>query len=292
MISAEANELETLTSRHLKVVSTNGNVKALCLPWNQVIVVREPREWAHDPVADNSVLRQIVPHSMKVPRTLTSGDPLSLWLFSPPPTPVPHHLESYSCLDTPPPVSPSLKTTPVAQRKKLALLPRSEHPQEPPSTLQSITDESPSTRTNPFGAARPVDTDSALKKVEEKLAREKIKEHKEDSAPSKRTTSPTAPASASTGPRHEKPRSHPKQLLRRAPHNSSAAPNSTPSSTEVGDIATQKQEGQRSETASESTGGSWRKKADVEMVSSPPEEPGWETVPARGKKVNGVAVKH
>jgi len=205
---------------------------------------------------------------------------------------------SLTDLETSPPASPSIGSPPVAQRKKLTLLPRSEHPQEPTPTPQAAVEETHSTRSNPFGAARPVDTDSALKKLEEKLAREKLKEHKEESAPAKRATSPNTQSNPTTGPRHEKPRAHPKQLLRRTPQNASTGPNSPPVTSGTGDFPAENSEGGNTESAGVSDGAeaSWRAKPEVDAAPPPPppadEEPGWETVPARGKKINGVGVRH
>jgi len=72
---------------------------------------------------------------------------------------------------------PALSTaggSPAVQRKKLALLPRSEHAPESLSSPQAATDETQSTRTNAAGGARPVDTDSILKMLELKLEQEKL----------------------------------------------------------------------------------------------------------------------
>jgi translation initiation factor 4B len=173
-------------------------------------------------------------------------------------------------------------------------LPRSETPQEPLSTPQSTTEDTHSTRPNPFGAARPVDTDSALKKVEEKLAREKLRDHKEEQGSSRRGPSPGAPADSPAGHRSEKQRSNAKQLLRRVPNNSSAAPSSTSTGSETVELDVPKQETRDTNVSPENRGPSWRK-GDETDVAPPPtaeDEVGWETVPARGKKANGVAVKH
>ena len=183
------------------------------------------------------------------------------------------------CLDTPPAVLPAQASSPVMQRRKLNLLPRSEH--APENT--SPTDENRS-KSNPFGAARPVDTDSAIKKVEEKLAKER--EQKEEQA----TKGPAIPSlpSSPTAPRHDKTRSNPKQLLRR----SSANPH-TPSVQNQVDSDTTKILPEQ--TTSDISDKAWRK---VESEATPSEsarnddESGWETVPSRGKRVNGVGARH
>ena len=163
------------------------------------------------------------------------------------------------------------------QRKKLTLLPRSEHPQE-----HSPTVDEAKTKSNPFGAAKPVDTDSVLKKIEEKLAKEK--EHKEELSVKATASNPSQ--SYTNHPRHEKGRSNPKQLLRRSPANPSQAGGSS----ETDATAAAKAEIQE-DSISEGSKGSWRK-PDNAPENSLPDEPGWETVPARGKKVNGVGQRH
>ncbi len=188
-------------------------------------------------------------------------------------------------IDSPPPSSPSLGGSPIMQRKKLTLLPRSEHPQEPPSTPVSAVDEI-KPKSNPFGAARPVDTDSALKKVEEKLAKEK--EHKEEIISIKGAAVSPSPSSP-TGPRHDKGRQQPKQLLRRPSANPASGTPGAPRS-EIDDVAA-KPEAQ-DDAISEAVESSWRK-PDNPVVGAPQEEDaGWETVPSRSKKINGVGVRH
>jgi len=182
--------------------------------------------------------------------------------------------------DTPPPTSPSLGS-PALHRKKLTLLPRSEHPQEPVSSPSAP--EEPKSKSNPFGAARPVDTDSALKKVEEKLAKDK--EHKDDIAAAK----PQHPPSSPTTPRHEKGRGNPKQLLRRTSANPTGPTSGTaPSDTDP----VTKAEAQEAEGVE----AGWRKTeapaVQPTAAATGEEEPGWETVPTRTKKVNGVGAKH
>jgi hypothetical protein len=190
-------------------------------------------------------------------------------------------------IDTPP-ASPSLSGSPVMQRRRLALLPRSEHPQEPTSTPG--TDEI-KPKSNPFGAARPVDTDTVLKKVEEKLAKEK--EHKEEVH--KASTATNLPPASPTGPRHDKARTNPKQLLRRTSANPTAA--AGPTATEIDAAVSTKAEA-KDESISEGIEKAWRKPAtEAPVTNSAPsavaeEEAGWETVPSRSKKVNGVSVRH
>jgi translation initiation factor 4B len=192
-------------------------------------------------------------------------------------------------LDTPPPASPSLGGSPALQRRKLALLPRSEHPQEPPPTPLSPSDEV-KPKANPFGAARPVDTDSALKKVEEKLAKEKehIKEEKE-SAKNAAAANPS-PASP-TGPRVDKSKPHPKQLLRRTSAKDAPAATAGAKGSEIDEVVAAKAEAQ-DEAISEEAGTKWRKVDAPVAAAAPEEEAGWETVPARTKKVNGVGARH
>jgi translation initiation factor 4B len=195
-------------------------------------------------------------------------------------------------LDTPPPASPSLGGSPALQRRKLALLPRSEHPQELAPTPLSPSDEV-KPKSNPFGAARPVDTDSALKKVEEKLAKEKehIKEEKESS----KTATAANPSPASpTGPRGDKSKPHPKQLLRRtsakdAPVAAAAATGAKAS--EIDEVVAAKAEAQ-DEAISEEVEKTWRKVDAPVAAAAPEEEAGWETVSARTKKANGVGARH
>ena len=189
--------------------------------------------------------------------------------------------------DTPPPASPSLGGSPVMQRRKLALLPRSEHPQEPTSTPLAAEDAKP--KSNPFGAAKPVDTDTALKKVEKKLAKEK--EHKEELASVKGNASNPPPTSPTT-PRHDKPRSNPKQLLRR-PSANPASPVTGAGQSEIDVVVAAKAEAQ-DEAISDGTGKKWRKSDNPPIPAAAPQEDeaGWETVPSRSKKVNGVGARH
>ena len=176
-------------------------------------------------------------------------------------------------------------------RKKLTLLPRSsEHHEATPPSASSV-DESKS-KANPFGDAKPVDTLSVLKKVEEKLAKEK--EHKEEPASTKaRDTSTSSPASPTTQ-RPEKGRSHPKQLLRRAPANPAPQGQSGISGPSQVDTAAATKAEAQVEATTEEPVVSWRKEKENKnvAVAAPQEETGWETVPARGRKVNGVAAKH
>jgi len=175
------------------------------------------------------------------------------------------------------------------QRKKLTLLPRSEHPQEPPSTPIAAVAEEVKPRSNPFGAARPVDTDSALKKVEEKLAKEK--EHKEDVTAAK-GSAVSPPPSSPTVPRHDKGRQQPKQLLRRPSANPAVGGNGAPRSG-IDEVVAAKAEAQEeSISEAQAVESSWRK-PDIQVPAAPQEEEaGWETVPTRNKKVNGVGAKH
>jgi hypothetical protein len=194
------------------------------------------------------------------------------------------YLQLLTCsVDTPPPTSASLGS-PALHRKKLTLLPRSEHPQEPLPSPSAP--EEPKSKSNPFGAARPVDTDSALKKVEEKLAKEK--EHKDEIAAAK----PPHPPSSPTTPRHEKGRGNPKQLLRRTSANPAGTASGTAPS-EIDSVTTAKAEAQE-EAISEGVDAGWRKTEApaVQPNAAGEEEPGWETVPTRSKKVNGVGAKH
>ena len=175
------------------------------------------------------------------------------------------------------------------QRKKLTLLPRTEHPQEPTSTTVSAVAGEAKTKSNPFGAARPVDTDSALKKVEEKLAKEK--EHKEDAVAAKAAAVSPVP-SPPTLTRQDKGKQQPKQLLRRPSANAAVGGNGAPRS-EVDEVVAAKAEAQE-ESISEpqAVESSWRK-TDIQVPAAPQEEEaGWETVPTRSKKINGVGAKH
>ena len=172
------------------------------------------------------------------------------------------------------------------QRRKLALLPRSDRSVESaPTPPSSATETKP--KSNPFGSARPVDTDSALKKVEEKMAKEK--EHQDEITSAKHMISTPQPTSPTTA-RPEKRRGQPKQLLKRTPANNAPAPASgTPDTDEtvVAKVETQDQ------TTSEGTETTWRKVDPPAVPASTPapteEDVGWETVPARSsKKVVGV----
>ena len=186
--------------------------------------------------------------------------------------------------DTPPPASPSLGS-PVMQRRKLALLPRSEHPQEPTPVPVSIDEVKP--KSNPFGAAKPVDTDNVLKKVEEKLAKEK--EHKEELASIKANIGTSKPPPASpTGPRHNKSRANPKQLLRRGSPNLTTP---TSAANETDAVVTAKPEVQE-KAKLEGSEETWRKPDNTAAPAPPEDEAGWETVSSRSKKVNGVGVRH
>lgn len=168
------------------------------------------------------------------------------------------------------------------QRKKLTLLPRSEHPQEPNLTPVASDDAKP--KSNPFGTAKPVDTDSALKKVEEKLAKER--EHKDELGPQKGNVPSNSSPGSPTAPRHDKGRVHPKQLLRRT----SANPPSGPSHSE-NDVAVAARPEGRDEATSENSETTWRK-PDNSANPPPSGEEGWETVPSRSKRVNGVGTRH
>ena len=222
-------------------------------------------------------------HRARARRTPVNGDPRDLLYPYLVPMDVSNKKRWFLTLvDTPTPSSPSLGGSPAMQRKKLTLLPRSEHPLEP-SPMTPQTDEGRS-KSNPFGAAKPVDTDSALKKVEEKLAKER--EHKDELASTKSTTS--NPSQTPTNPpRHEKSRSNPKQLLRRSPANPASQ---AAGSSEIDPATTVKAEAQN-EAISEGVESSWRR-TENDINTSPPDEPGWETVPSRGKKPNGVGPRH
>jgi hypothetical protein len=182
------------------------------------------------------------------------------------------------------------------QRKKLTLLPRSEKPQEPLASPLSATEES-KPKSNPFGAARPVDTDSVIKKVEQKLAKEK--EHKEEEpARSPATSHPPASPSHSHPQRFEKGqgRGQPKQLLRRTSAQTSGnAQHKSEHKSEVDEVIAAKAEAQE-ESIAEGAETAWRKtdppKVDAPTAVAPAEEDaGWETVPSR-KKINGVGARH
>ena len=181
--------------------------------------------------------------------------------------------------DAPPTVSPAQTGSPVVQRRKLNLLPRSEHAPETPAP----TDEHRS-KSNPFGAARPVDTDSVIKKVEEKLAKER--EQKEEQAIKGLST--TSLPSSPTAPRHDKARSNPKQLLRRSSANPPTSSIQNQPDSDTTKILPE-------QTTADVSDKAWRK-VESEATSSEPapndDEAGWETVPARGKRVNGVGPRH
>ncbi|GAO45866.1 hypothetical protein G7K_0112-t3 [Saitoella complicata NRRL Y-17804] len=62
--------------------------------------------------------------------------------------------------------------SPPAERRRLVLTPRTEKPLDPPNTPAAATPAA--SKSNPFGAARPVDSDAALKKVEEKIEQQRV----------------------------------------------------------------------------------------------------------------------
>jgi hypothetical protein len=166
------------------------------------------------------------------------------------------------------------------QRKRLNLLPRSENAPEKPASVDETR-----TKSNPFGDARPVDTDSVIKKIEEKKAKEREERGQEQAA--KGPPTPSSP----TAPRHDKSRQNPKQLLRR----SSANPPSSPPAQDQAEVDVSKVVVEPiAVEVSEKAPTSWRK---VESQSTPAEatpnddEAGWETVPSRGKRVNGIGSK-
>jgi translation initiation factor 4B len=173
------------------------------------------------------------------------------------------------------------------QRKKLTLLPRSGHPAETISAPQSGSDETHPARTNPFGAARPVDTDSALKKVEEKLAREKHKEHKEEPVSAKHSiTSESLPAKSPVQPDVSQQSKRP--LRRPPPAPSSTAPDDN---TKQPDPRPPKSEDETSHEDPAET--SWRKitttTSTVKPATADEGEDGWATVPVRGRRSNGTS---
>ena len=181
--------------------------------------------------------------------------------------------------------TPAALTNLPTERKKLALLPRTEPAQEAAST--AVSTHETKAKASPFGAAKPVDTDSALRKIEERLAKEK--EHKEESVTAKPGHDVSPSPSSPNIPRLDKGKGHGKQLLRRT-----SAPGSGPSSGgRETDPAVAGKTKTQDETVSESQETSWRK-IESKSAPAPPvdEEPGWETVPARNKKVNGVTAKH
>jgi hypothetical protein len=171
----------------------------------------------------------------------------------------------------------------VTQRRKLALLPRSEHPTSTPSA----TDETKS-KSNPFGSAKPVDTDTALKKVEEKLAKER--EHKEEMASAKASVTSNPPPTSPTGPRHDKLRGNPKQLLRRTSTNPTV-PGTAVGQSEIDSPVAAKTEAQN-DAISEGVEKTWRKPESPAIPAPAEDEAGWETVPSRSKKINGVGGRH
>jgi hypothetical protein len=167
--------------------------------------------------------------------------------------------------------------SPVMQRKRLNLLPRSENAPEKPASADETRSKS-----NPFGDARPVDTDSVIKKIEEKKAKEREQEQA-----AKGPLTPSSP----TAPRHDKSRQNPKQLLRRSSTNPPTSPPAQdPAEVDVSKVVAE----QTAVEVSEKAPTSWRK---VESQSTPAEatpnddEAGWETVPSRGKRVNGIGSK-
>lgn len=272
----------------VRVMLTNGSGEALFHRQNLLNGDRVLVDLALVQAAAISGVLQVVLHRAKVLLILANGDHPSPWRQSSDQTEVRAHSWIFMLtllVDSPPPSSPSLGGSPIVQRKKLTLLPRSEHPQEPLSTPVSAVDEV-KPKSNPFGAARPVDTDSALKKVEEKLAKEK--EHKDDSSVKGAAVTP-APSSP-TGPRLDKGRQQPKQLLRR-PSASPSAGNTGASRSEIDDVVAAKAEAP-DEAISEAVDESWRK-PETPVVAAPQEEDaGWETVPSRSKKINGVGARH
>ena len=142
------------------------------------------------------------------------------------------------------------------------------------------------------GAAKPVDTDTALKKVEEKLAKEK--EHKEELASIKASAPSNPPPPSPTAPRHDKPRLNPKQLLRR-PSANPTSPTAGAGQSEIDAVVAAKAEIQN-EAISVGTEKSWRKSENPQIpaatVATQEDEAGWETVPSRSKKINGVGARH
>jgi hypothetical protein len=177
------------------------------------------------------------------------------------------------------------------QRRKLALLPRSDRTQESAHTPPpSATESKP--KSNPFGAARPVDTDSALKKAEEKMAKEK--DHQEEVTAIRKGSVDANQPTSPTGPRPEKTRNQPKQLLRRtsAQNNAAGAATATPQSDTDDVTAKLAKLDTHEEAKAEVAESTWRKVDHPAVPAAAPapadEEPGWETVPTRTKKINGV----
>jgi len=96
--------------------------------------------------------------------------------------------------------------TPQANRKRLDLLPRSTAGSNVPSPLSSPRMNAASgSKSNPFGAARPIDVSAKEREIAEKLEKERESRQKEKPlfgsrpAPGPNTTSTSTPGSASPG---------------------------------------------------------------------------------------------
>jgi len=107
------------------------------------------------------------------------------------------------------PGSPNDSTPPTPQmgRRKLELLPRSGQVSSAPSPLASpkLGGSQPTSRSNPFGAAKPIDVTQREKEVEERIARDREALH--NRAPLSRTTSRTGTDRGANSPEPTTPAS-------------------------------------------------------------------------------------
>lgn len=185
--------------------------------------------------------------------------------------------------------APSSPISQQSTRPRLELKKRSEHPIEP--ALASATSDS-SSKPNPFGAARPIDTFQREKEVEEKrlavIAAKKAKEEKAREEKRARATvageNDRSEAGTPTGVKNF-------ALLRRASGTTEGTTAEVEVDEEVGPVAAPKKE-EIEVRPSKTTTSSWRK-AEPKETKAEDAQDGWSTVATkkgRGGSANGGRV--
>lgn len=193
--------------------------------------------------------------------------------------------------ETSTPSSPVPQNAAPAGRPRLNLAKRTVSEAEPAAAPASVDSKS-----NPFGAARPIDTAAREREVEEKrqLALRQKKEADEKAREERKAKEAAEKAKASVPPTPTAEKSNeaekPVEILRRSEGESEEAPVDAPANGEiVDDKAVKPTEVERD--APVKSEGSWRKPsapaAPAPSTTEKLEDDGWSTVPAKSSKKQG-----
>lgn len=199
---------------------------------------------------------------------------------------------------------------PLTSRPKLNLTKRTVSESDPsPATASSASDS----KANPFGAARPIDTATREKEIEEKRVLalkqkqeqiEKARDEKKAKEAAARTAekekaaqTPTSPKEATKDAKEngdDKTKSY--EILRRAGEDSAETEEPTDDAIDasangniIGDTAVKPKEIVRNAPKAPAEGGAWRRKSNIpsapnESTTQVMEDDGWSTVPQKGPK--------